>query len=123
MFRELKNEDGYTMIELMGTMVIVGVLSAVAVKKSMAYIDLTDTVAKNQVVNELNVRSMQSWADRMITNPGFRSDQDVFDNLDKNLSNVTWRSLSQNGGQFEVGGKTYSITRNPSTIERSARWE
>lgn len=119
----LDNEKGFTLIETCATLVMVGMLSAIAVKKVNAHIELERRVSKSQVVRELNARSMGTWCGQLISNPGFKSDQDIFENLDTDLTNVTWEQLTRNGGRFKVNGQVFEITRNPATAETAATWK
>lgn len=117
------DEKGFTLIELTSTMVIAGIITAVAVKKVDCAIQLGNTVTKNKVLSEMNVRSMNTWANVMLSNTGYVSDSHTFQMLNKDLERVTWKNLTEKGGFFEVDGKVYEITRNPSSLEKSATWE
>ena len=80
------NQRGFTLIELISVMVIMGVVASVGVKK----LDLiSDTAAKRALlegVKELNARETLVWTDMKLSSSGWSSDADLFAVIDKNLS-------------------------------------
>jgi prepilin-type N-terminal cleavage/methylation domain-containing protein len=58
----LRNQNGFTLIELISVMVIMGVMGSVAVKKVDFITDTASTRALAIAVKELNVRESLVWS-------------------------------------------------------------
>jgi prepilin-type N-terminal cleavage/methylation domain-containing protein len=73
----LRNQKGFTLIELISIMIILGVLGSVAIRK---YDNLTNTANGSVLavtVEELNARESLIWANMKISNEGYTNDTDV----------------------------------------------
>jgi prepilin-type N-terminal cleavage/methylation domain-containing protein len=118
------NQKGFTLIELISIMIIMGVMGSVAVTK---YEGLSDTATEQVLaaaVKELNVRESLTWTNIKISKDGYTSDEDVYAALDTDLGpNLKWNpGPGIGGGILYCGTRSYALVRTPSSYGVAARW-
>lgn len=72
-----KRRNGFTLIEVISTLVLLGILTAVAVPQ---YIDMTESAKVTAIeagVAELNAREAQQWASNQLTGGNTPVDSDL----------------------------------------------
>ena len=118
----LKGQEGFTLIEIIAILIILGILAAVAIPK---YIDLTanaESRAIDAAVAELNGREVLTWANTKISSAGWSTDA-----LPSDTSlgdDYTWASgPTTGGGQITFGSTTVTLTRTASTKTAPGRWK
>ena len=121
----ITNTKGFTLIELIAVMVILGVMASVAVKKFHLISDTASDRAMEEVIEELNVRETVTWTKIKWTTTGWTNDADLFALLDTHLgSNYVWTAgPGPAGGTIKFKFTTIVLTRTPSTTSSIGRWK
>ena len=122
----LLNAKGFTLVEIIAVMVILGVLAAVAVPR---YVNLEESARQKciqTVISEINARESLTWAGHKISTSGFVSDAKIFDDVNYNLDpSYVWHSgdPSITGGTIKFKGEFYTLSRWSSSPLKAAVWK
>lgn len=118
------NNKGFTLIELMAVMVIMGVMFGVFSKKYSQTIVLATTAAAVDSVVKLNTMETVSWLVTLL-NHEYKEDSNVLANevYDPALgSRYIWQNRSSTGGTLLFDGSPINLKRTPSTLSAAGRW-
>lgn len=118
------NQKGFTLIELISIMIILGVLGSVVIQKFELLSDTAGARALTTGVKELNVRESMVWTNMKISSVGYTTDEDVFAIVDKNLgTKYKWNSdPTIDGGTLHFESQSIGLTRAYSNSTSAARW-
>jgi prepilin-type N-terminal cleavage/methylation domain-containing protein len=121
----LKNDKGFTLVEIIAVLVILGILAVIAVPR---YIDLESNAKQKMLdsgISEINNRESLTWADQKISSSNYVSDAKVFGAMNYNLGpDFIWNpgDPADLGGTFDFKGESFSLSRIASTKLQPAVW-
>jgi MSHA pilin protein MshA len=124
--KPLKNQKGFTIVEIIAVLVILGILAAFAVKR---YTDLEKNAKKNafnKVKAEINAREFLTWSNQKISLSGYIDDAKIFGAINYNIDpNYGWNpgDPTITGGTIVFKGETFSLSRTTSTRDKPAIWK
>jgi len=118
----LSNNKGYTLVELLAVMIIMGIILGIGIPKIISLNKNSEKVGIDVAIIDLNGREMKCWTQLKLDGGGWGDDLRVFDSCDYQINNYKWRSLDSTGGVIEFKETTVKINRRTSAINRPANW-
>lgn len=121
-----KNQKGFTLLELMSVLVIMGVMVSVAIKKFDLLSVTASTTAIKTGVRELNTRETLVWTRIKLSETGWSNDADVHNEVDKGLgTGYSWDPTPppSTGGTLYYKSQSVILTRTESTMNSVGSWQ
>jgi len=121
----LHTDKGFTLVEIIAVLVILGVLASFAVSR---YVDLEQNAkhkAVNAIIAEINARESLTWLDYKISTSGYLSDAKIFGGIDYNVNpDYFWNpgDPTASGGTLVFKGESFTISRMASSKIQPAVW-
>ena len=122
--RSLRNQKGFTLIEMMSVLVILGVIFSVTIHRFNSLTDTAYRKALESAIQELNIRETLIWSDYKISLDGWQGDENVFKRVDTKLGGgFYWNpAAGELGGDLHFGPHRFTLVRSPSTQKVAGFW-
>ena len=119
------NQKGFTLLETMSVLVIMGVIFSVAIKKFDLISDSASMTAIKKGVREVNSQETLVWAQIKLSDTGWISDVDVYNAVEKNLGQgYNWSpGPAITGGTLHYKSQSVALVRNQSTRHTVGSWK
>ena len=121
------NQKGFTLIELISVMIIMGVMASVSIQKFDMVSDTASEKALYAGIKELNIRESLEWSNLKISGEGYSTDEDLYWLLDTNLGAIyKWAPGDpdrQTGGTLAFKSASIALKRQESTATTAGKWE
>jgi prepilin-type N-terminal cleavage/methylation domain-containing protein len=121
------NQNGFTLIELISVIIIMGVVASVSIQRFDLLSDSASQRVLHAGIKELNIRESLTWTNIKISLDGYTDDQNIFDAVDKILgTGFEWTPDPPDrvfGGTLTFKSASKSLTRHVSTETSAGKWE
>ena len=120
----IRNHKGFTLLEMMSVLVILGVMTSVGVKKYDILSETADLTAIQAGVRELNTQEALVWIDMKLSDTGWTADVDVYNAVEKNLGQgYRWTpGPAITGGTLHYDSQSVTLVRTQSTRQDVGSW-
>jgi prepilin-type N-terminal cleavage/methylation domain-containing protein len=121
------NQKGFTLIELISVMIIMGVVASVSIQKFDIVSDSAGERALHLGIKELNVRESLTWSNIKISIDGYTDDADLWLLVAPDLDlggKYHWDpgpDISA-GGTLHFNSHSIALNRQPSTTSTAGKW-
>jgi prepilin-type N-terminal cleavage/methylation domain-containing protein len=121
------NQKGFTLIELISVMIIMGVVASVSIQKFDILSDTADERALHLGIKELNIRESLTWSDIKISTDGYTNDEDLWSLIVPRLDlggKYHWNPGPHisDGGTLHFESRAIALNRQPSTPSSAGKW-
>ncbi len=122
------NQKGFTLIELISVMIIMGVVASVSIQKFDIVSDTAGERALHLGIKELNIRESLTWSNVKISGDGYSNDEDLWSLVEPDLDlggKYRWDpgpDISA-GGTLHFDSNSIALNRQPSTTTSAGKWE
>ena len=119
----MNNNRGFTLIEILAVLTIVGILTAVGVYKFMILDSSATLVVLRDAVTKLNAIEKQHWTNVKLLED-YKDDDQIFQLVKPDLIYLcSWQAISSTGGTISVKDHILQLERVPSLMNQYAIWK
>jgi len=121
---KLKNQLGFTLIELVLVLAVIAILSSIAVPKFFDFSEKANEKLLNAALAELNGREKLAFAKTKNSTDGWVNDAILFSQVNTDInSDFHWGSKAKKtGGTLHLGGQKIKLERICSTNTSAGKW-
>jgi prepilin-type N-terminal cleavage/methylation domain-containing protein len=118
------NQQGFTLIEIISVLIILGVMVSVIIKKFDFLQDNASITALQAGIQELKARESVAWFKLKLSDNGYTNDADVFSAVNKNIgTEYNWDiGPGISGGRLQFKSQSVDLNRIPSTPNSPGSW-
>ena len=123
--RWTNNQKGFTLIELISVLIIMGVMVSVGIKKFDLLSDNASIAVLTDGIRELNTREIMVWSKIKLSDDGYSDDTEIYNAIDKNIGpGYSWNPVPNiSGGTLHFKSQSIDLTRIPSTTASPGAWK
>jgi prepilin-type N-terminal cleavage/methylation domain-containing protein len=120
-----QNQKGFTLIEMISAMIIIGVMASVTVKKVDLITDTASAQAMQFAVKELNIRESLTWTNIKLSEDGWTDDSAVFAAVATDIGpQYNWGPKpDESGGRLHFRSSKIELSRTASTNMSAGTWQ
>jgi len=122
--RWANNQKGFTLIELISVMIIMGVMVSVVIQKLDLLSDNASIAALQTAVRDLKSRESVTWFKIKLSDIGYTNDVDVYNSVDKTMGQgFSWNPGPDiSGGRLHFKSESIDLSRVSSTPTSPGSW-
>lgn len=122
--RQIHQQQGFTLIEVLAVIVIMGVLASVTLHRIGNVSSSAENTTLTSAIRELNVRESLTWTNLKLFSDTWSGDPMTWSQLDPNLGRgYHWSpGPSARGGTLHFKSQSVQLTRTQSTSSGAAKW-
>ena len=122
------NQKGFTLIELISVMIIMGVVASVSIQKFDIVSDTANERALYTGIKELNIRESLIWSNIKISSEGYSTDVELVELYGPEITNLgsTYKwgpGPDQFGGTLSFKSASKTLNRQESTQSSAGKWQ
>jgi len=121
------NQKGFTLIELISVMIIMGVVASISIQKFDIVSDTANERALYTGIKELNIRESLVWSNIKISSEGYSTDEELYDPVITNLGSFyKWNPDPPDrltGSTLSFKSESKTLNRQESTELSAGKWE
>ena len=123
---DCRNQKGFTLIELISVMIIMGVVASVSIQKFGMVSDTASERALHLGIKELNIRESLVWSNLKISTDGYTTDIELYSDEITKLGGIyKWDPDPPNrltGGTLSFKSTSKTLDRQESTASSAGKW-